>query len=156
MQVHDVVEAAPVPRVPVRGGGMFPVRRIYCVGRNYEEPELVLFTGAVRSACGMAGSARRSKETVGDLDLLASSKHPEAVIADFVKMDGVMDVIAQGGTKASVRALSLPPGYQVSEIDSTCCGMAGPRTVSWQESWPLCSLPPWHHSWLSARGAGCF
>ena len=32
---------------------------------------------------------------------------------------------ALGGTKASVRALSLPPGYQVSEIDSSCCGMAG-------------------------------
>ena len=32
---------------------------------------------------------------------------------------------ALGGTKASVRALSLPPGYKVSEIDSSCCGMAG-------------------------------
>jgi len=25
------------PAVPVRGGGLFPVRRIYCVGRNYAE-----------------------------------------------------------------------------------------------------------------------
>ncbi len=32
---------------------------------------------------------------------------------------------ALGGTKASIRALSLPPGYKVTEIDSTCCGMAG-------------------------------
>jgi Fe-S oxidoreductase len=32
---------------------------------------------------------------------------------------------ALGGTKASVRALSLPPGYAVTEVDSTCCGMAG-------------------------------
>jgi Fe-S oxidoreductase len=32
---------------------------------------------------------------------------------------------ALGGTKASVRALSLVPGYRVTEIDSTCCGMAG-------------------------------
>jgi FAD/FMN-containing dehydrogenase/Fe-S oxidoreductase len=32
---------------------------------------------------------------------------------------------ALGGSKASVRALSLPPGYTVSEIDSSCCGMAG-------------------------------
>ena len=24
-----------------------------------------------------------------------------------------------------MRALSLPPGYRVSEIDSSCCGMAG-------------------------------
>ena len=32
---------------------------------------------------------------------------------------------ALGGTKASVRALSLLPGCTVTEIDSTCCGMAG-------------------------------
>ena len=30
-----VFEPAPVASVPVRGGGLFPVRRIYCVGRNY-------------------------------------------------------------------------------------------------------------------------
>ncbi|HXU59851.1 MAG TPA: fumarylacetoacetate hydrolase family protein [Verrucomicrobiae bacterium] len=28
---------APVPAVPVSGGGSFPVRRIFCVGRNYAE-----------------------------------------------------------------------------------------------------------------------
>ncbi len=34
----DLVFAAPEPvLVPVRGGGFFPVRRIYCVGRNYAE-----------------------------------------------------------------------------------------------------------------------
>jgi len=33
----DVVPALPVPRVPVRGGGTFPVHRIYCIGRNFAE-----------------------------------------------------------------------------------------------------------------------
>lgn len=33
----DVIPAPPVPRVPVRGGGTFPVHRIYCVGRNFAE-----------------------------------------------------------------------------------------------------------------------
>ena len=33
----DVVSAAPVPRVPVRGGGLFPVHRIYCIGRNFAD-----------------------------------------------------------------------------------------------------------------------
>jgi fumarylpyruvate hydrolase len=33
----DVFPAPVVPRVPVHGGGEFPVRRIYCVGRNYAE-----------------------------------------------------------------------------------------------------------------------
>ena len=33
----DVITVPVVPRVPVRGGGSFPVRRIFCVGRNYAE-----------------------------------------------------------------------------------------------------------------------
>jgi len=34
---NDVIPVAPVPRVAVRGGGSFPVRRIYCVGRNFAD-----------------------------------------------------------------------------------------------------------------------
>ena len=30
-----VISPPPVAAVPVRGGGLFPVRRIFCVGRNY-------------------------------------------------------------------------------------------------------------------------
>ena len=33
----DVIAAPAVPRIPVRGGGSFPVRRIYCVGRNFAD-----------------------------------------------------------------------------------------------------------------------
>ncbi len=33
----DVVTPAPRPSVPVLGGGTFPVRRIYCIGRNYAD-----------------------------------------------------------------------------------------------------------------------
>jgi fumarylpyruvate hydrolase len=32
-----VINPGPIPTVPVHGGGQFPVRRIYCVGRNYVE-----------------------------------------------------------------------------------------------------------------------
>ena len=32
---------------------------------------------------------------------------------------------ALGGTVATVRMLSLPPGYRVTELDTSCCGMAG-------------------------------
>jgi 2-keto-4-pentenoate hydratase/2-oxohepta-3-ene-1,7-dioic acid hydratase in catechol pathway len=33
----DLFPAPSVPRVPVRGGGTFPVRRIFCVGRNFAD-----------------------------------------------------------------------------------------------------------------------
>jgi fumarylpyruvate hydrolase len=32
-----VIAPPPMPAVPVEGGGRFPVRRIFCVGRNYAE-----------------------------------------------------------------------------------------------------------------------
>ena len=52
--------------------------------------------------CSTAGSLRRSKEVIGDIDLLASSKKPAAVIKFFVSQPGILKVIAQGETKASV------------------------------------------------------
>lgn len=33
----DVIPAHPPVRIPVRGGGTFPVRRIHCVGRNFAD-----------------------------------------------------------------------------------------------------------------------
>jgi DNA polymerase (family X) len=59
--------------------------------------------------CSPGGSLRRSKEIIGDLDFLASSTKPAEVIADFVKLPGVLKVIAQGDTKASV---NLESGIQ--------------------------------------------
>lgn len=35
--MQDVVPARPAVRIPVRGGGAFPVRRVYCVGRNFTD-----------------------------------------------------------------------------------------------------------------------
>jgi len=52
--------------------------------------------------CSTAGSLRRFKEVIGDIDLLASSKKPAAVIDFFVSQPGILKVIAKGETKASV------------------------------------------------------
>lgn len=34
-QDNFVIPAPPHPMIPVEGGGVFPVRRVYCIGRNY-------------------------------------------------------------------------------------------------------------------------
>lgn len=52
--------------------------------------------------CGAAGSLRRNKEIIGDVDLLASSKKPSQVIAFFCSQPAVIKVTAKGDTKASV------------------------------------------------------
>jgi DNA polymerase (family X) len=49
------------------------------------------------------GSLRRRAETIGDLDILCSSKHPAEVIDAFVKLPQVATVLAHGPTKASIR-----------------------------------------------------
>ncbi len=50
-----------------------------------------------------AGSLRRMKETIGDLDILVVSSKPEKVMDFFVNMPGVVKVWAKGPTKSSVR-----------------------------------------------------
>ena len=50
-----------------------------------------------------AGSLRRGRETVGDLDLLAVSGDPEAASRAFVSLPDVEEVLARGEKKASVR-----------------------------------------------------
>ncbi len=57
-----------------------------------------------------AGSARRRKETVGDIDILAISSDPHAVMDAFVAMPGTMSVIAHGATKSSIK---IRPGINV-------------------------------------------
>lgn len=59
--------------------------------------------------CSTAGSLRRRKEVIGDIDLLVSSKNPSAVIEFFTSQPGLLKVLARGDTKASV---VLPSGIQ--------------------------------------------
>ena len=57
-----------------------------------------------------AGSVRRRKETIGDIDVLASSGHCQAVIDYFVKFNEISKVISKGDTRSTVRMHS---GVQV-------------------------------------------
>ncbi|HUC38619.1 MAG TPA: DNA polymerase/3'-5' exonuclease PolX [Candidatus Acidoferrum sp.] len=50
----------------------------------------------------IAGSARRMRETIGDIDILAISKKNEEVMDFFTKMDEVDNVMSKGPTKSSV------------------------------------------------------
>lgn len=52
--------------------------------------------------CSTAGSVRRAREIIGDIDFLVSSKTPLQVIDYFVHLPGVISINAQGDTKASV------------------------------------------------------
>jgi DNA polymerase/3'-5' exonuclease PolX/histidinol phosphatase-like PHP family hydrolase len=55
-----------------------------------------------------AGSFRRRAETVGDIDLLVETRHPEPVVAAFTGLPGVEEVIARGLHKSSIRLRGGP------------------------------------------------
>ncbi len=58
----------------------------------------------------LAGSFRRRRDTVGDLDLLATGGEPARVMSAFAGHERVAEVLARGETKSSVR---LTDGLQV-------------------------------------------
>ena len=49
-----------------------------------------------------AGSLRRFRETIGDIDLLGTADDAEAVIDAFTTLPQVREVLVKGGTKASI------------------------------------------------------
>lgn len=56
------------------------------------------------------GSLRRGRETIGDVDILATTTDPQAISRAFQAMQDVVKVLAAGTTKSSVR---LQSGLQV-------------------------------------------
>jgi DNA polymerase (family 10) len=65
-------------------------------------------TGCKR--CGYAGSLRRMRETIGDVDVLAAAEDSGPLMAALVDLPLVDEVIAHGDTKTSIRTID---GVQV-------------------------------------------
>jgi DNA polymerase (family 10) len=61
-------------------------------------------------SCAYAGSLRRMRETIGDVDILAAAEDSGPLMAAFTGLPLVAEVIAQGQTKTSVRTTA---GLQV-------------------------------------------
>lgn len=58
----------------------------------------------------VAGSTRRMKETIGDVDILVASDNPEKVNDFFVSLPGIKRIWAKGPTKSSIH---LKEGFDV-------------------------------------------
>jgi DNA polymerase (family 10) len=70
-----------------------------------------------------AGSLRRGRETVGDLDLLVTGSNPTAIADHFVKFPGIATVLVKGEDKVSVK-LTHDMQVDVRLIDRSAFGAA--------------------------------
>ncbi|HXD86342.1 MAG TPA: DNA polymerase/3'-5' exonuclease PolX [Urbifossiella sp.] len=73
--------------------------------------KIQMFPGVIRAS--VCGSLRRRRETVADIDLLASSADAAPIMDAFVKLPEVIQVIGQGPTKSSVNAAMHVDGEKV-------------------------------------------
>jgi DNA polymerase (family 10) len=66
--------------------------------------EIVACLRGLRSVhqISVAGSLRRMKDTIGDIDVLATSSDPEQAMHTFVRMPEVSQVLSHGTTRSSV------------------------------------------------------
>jgi DNA polymerase (family 10) len=82
---------------------------------------LAALPGVIEAA--FAGSLRRGKETIGDIDLLVATKSPKPVMQAFTSRPDVAKVLSHGETKSSVR---LNSGLQVDlrAVDPAAWGAA--------------------------------
>lgn len=71
----------------------------------------------------VAGSIRRKKETIRDIDILVLSKNPGLAIEYFTKMKEVKKVLAKGPTKAAI-LLNLNIEADVRVVDEKSYGAA--------------------------------
>ncbi|MEJ2106780.1 MAG: DNA polymerase/3'-5' exonuclease PolX [Acidiferrobacteraceae bacterium] len=99
-------------------------RYFYSVAREHAEPLLAYLRKVkkVRDVV-LAGSYRRGRETVGDLDILVTIEEGSPVMDRFAAYEDVVEVVSKGRTRSTV---ILRGGLQVDlrAVDPVCFGAA--------------------------------
>jgi DNA polymerase (family 10) len=99
-----------------QASGRHPIGEVLALAREIEA-RLAAISGVSHAA--VAGSLRRRKETIGDLDFLVAAAPPERVMRAFVELPEVVHVHARGPTKALVRlANGMDADLRVVEAQS--------------------------------------
>ncbi len=83
-----------------KGKERMPLAQAIQLAQEFIEPLRKL---AIAKSVTVAGSLRRQKETVRDIDILVVSSFPQKIMDTFVKLAPVKEILSKGRTKASVR-----------------------------------------------------
>ena len=86
-----------------RGKGRLIIGEVYPLVKQIEKR--LQHIAGVKNAIA-AGSIRRMKETIGDIDYLVAANDPKQVIDFFVKMPEVQEILGMGQAKAFVKLAS--------------------------------------------------
>jgi DNA polymerase (family 10) len=86
-----------------KAGGRRPLGQVLPLARTIEE-RLRAVPGVVQAA--VAGSVRRGRETIGDVDLVVSARDPARVMRAFTTLSETSHVHQQGSTRARVRLVN--------------------------------------------------
>jgi len=87
-----------------------PPRRLYLHQAEEHIAALIAILGTLPGVGSIepAGSYRRRKETIGDLDLLAETTDPGALMERFTGLGTVDHIVARGGHKSAIRLMRGP------------------------------------------------
>lgn len=82
-----------------KGRERFSLGKVLPLARNIVE---LLRESVPRGRFEVAGSIRRWKETVKDIDVLGAGKNPEEIASAFVRLPAVKEVLERGTTKCTI------------------------------------------------------
>lgn len=147
----DVIPAPAQVRVPVRGGGRFPVRRVYCVGRNFADHAREMGAQAPASKAERGSPVFFSKPT--DAITTADVVHYPPATADLhheVELVVALGRDAPDGVLEPATAAALVFGYGVGldltrrdlQAAAKKAGLPWDTGKGFDESAPLSELVP--------------
>ena len=151
-----VIPAPPPPSVPVMGGGRFPVRRIFCVGRNYAEHaremghdpdrEPPFFFTKPADALVTDGADMPYPSRTADL-------HHEVELVIALGRGGAEIPVAEAARCVWGAAVGLDMTRRDLQAEAKRLGRPWDMAKGFDQSAPIGALVPADPAWLLDRGA---
>ena len=151
-----VIPVPPTPSVPVTGGGRFPVRRIFCVGRNYAEHAREMGHDPDREPPFFFTKPADALVTDG-----ADMPYPSGT-ADLHHEVELVIALGRGGAEISVAeaarcvwgaAVGLDMTRRDLQAEAKRLGRPWDMAKGFDQSAPIGALVPADPAWLLDRGA---
>lgn len=146
----DLIPALPLPRVPVAGGGTFPVHRIYCVGRNFADHAREMGAAAPASASERGQPMFFMKPAdavvIGDAAIpypsATSDLHHEVELVVALGKDAPAGVLAVEDAMALVLAYGVGLDLTRRDLQAAAKAKGGPWDIAkgFDHSAPVSSL----------------